>query len=94
MSDERSFAVQSTGRKLAANKGMFMRFARLVIAAALAGSAASAAQATTIVIFVEPMTLEHYTRVFDTPGRDRMLMCMAPPATSGCTEVPLKSARR
>jgi hypothetical protein len=66
--------------------------ARLVIAAALAGSAASAAQATTVIVFVEPMTMERYTRVFDTPGRDRFLMCMAPPATSGCTELPVKSA--
>ena len=51
---------------------------------------AGAAQATTVVIIVEPMTLNHYTRVIDTPGRDRVLMCMAPPSTSGCTEVPMK----
>jgi signal recognition particle receptor subunit beta len=70
-----------------------MRIARLVIAAALTGSAASAARATTVVVFVEPMTFTHYTKVFDTPGRDRLLMCMAPPATGGCTEVPIKSRR-
>ena len=63
-----------------------MAFVRLVTAAALFGSGA-AAHATTVVIFVEPMTLERYTRVFDTPGRDRVLLCMAPPATSGCTDV-------
>ena len=40
-----------------------------------------------MVIFVEPMTLERYTKVFDTPGPDRVLLCMAPPATSGCTDV-------
>jgi hypothetical protein len=51
---------------------------------------AAAAQATTVVVIVEPMTLTHYTRVIDTPGRDRVLMCMAPPSTSGCTEVPMK----
>ena len=65
---------------------------RLAIAIALLGSA-SAAQATTVVIFVEPMTLEKYTRVFDTPGRDRVLMCMAPPAASDCTELHLKKGR-
>jgi hypothetical protein len=67
-----------------------MRAARLAITAAVTGACASAAQATTVVIFVEPMTLERYTRVFDTPGPDRVLMCMAPPATSGCTDVTAK----
>jgi len=69
-----------------------MRLVRLVIAAALFGSTA-AAQATTVVIYVEPMTLERYVRVFDTPGRDRVLMCMAPPATSGCTDVTSQAKR-
>ena len=66
-----------------------MRALRLAIAVILLASAGMA-QATTIVIFVDPLTLEKYTRVFDTPGPDRVLMCMAPPATSGCTELPLK----
>ena len=66
-----------------------MRALRLAIAIILLASAGMA-QATTIVIFVDPLTLEKYTRVFDTPGPDRVLMCMAPPATSGCTELPLK----
>ncbi len=70
-----------------------MLIVRLGLAAMLFGSAA-AAQATTVVIFVEPMTLERYTRVFDTPGPDRVLMCMVPPATSGCTELHFKSSRR
>ena len=65
---------------------------RLAIAMVLLGSA-GAAQATTVVIFVEPLTLERYTRVFDTPGPDRLLMCMAPPSTSGCTELPVRKRR-
>jgi hypothetical protein len=69
-----------------------MRIVRFAIAAALVGSAA-AAQATTVVIFVEPMTMERYTRVIDTPGPDRVLVCMAPPAVGGCTEVPIKKRR-
>ena len=67
-----------------------MRIARLVIAATIFTSAASAAQAATVVVFVEPMTLERYTKVIDTKGPDRLFMCMAPPSTSGCTEVPIK----
>ena len=69
-----------------------MLIVRLGLALALIGSAA-AAQATTVVIFVEPMTLERYTKVFDTPGRDRVLLCMAPPSTSGCTDVTAKAKR-
>jgi hypothetical protein len=70
-----------------------MRFVRPGIASLLLVGA-TAAHATTIVIFVEPMTFDRYMRVYDTPGRDRLLMCMAPPATSGCTELPIKSAQR
>ena len=66
-----------------------MRFVRAAIAAALIGCSA-AVQATTVVIYVEPMTLQRYTRVIDTPGRDRVLMCMAPPSSGGCTELPVK----
>ena len=69
-----------------------MSITRLAIAAALTASA-SAAQATTVIVYVEPMTLERYTRVFDTPGPDRFLMCPAPPAAGGCTELPIKHRR-
>jgi hypothetical protein len=69
-----------------------MRLTRIHIAAASLAYA-GAAQATTIVIFIEPMTFDRYARVYDTPGPDRLLMCMAPPATSGCTELPLKKRR-
>lgn len=68
-----------------------MRLVRIVLAAIIFGSAASA-QATTVVIYVDAMTFERYVRVLDTPGRDRVLMCAAPPATSGCTDVTAKAA--
>ena len=69
-----------------------MRILRVGLAvAALAWT--GAAQATTIVIFVEPLTMEKHTRVFDTPGPDRFLMCMQPPSTSGCTELSVKKRR-
>jgi len=69
-----------------------MRALRLAIGVALL-ALAGAAQATTVVIFVDPLTLDKYTRIFDTPGPDRVLMCMAPPSTSECTEVRLKKRR-
>jgi hypothetical protein len=69
-----------------------MRLVRSILALALLGSAA-AAQATTVVIYVEPMTLDRYVKVMDTPGPDRVLLCMAPPATSGCTDVTAKTRR-
>ena len=67
-----------------------MGFYRLAFAIAVLGSA-SAAQATTFIIYVEPMTLDRYVRMIDTPGRDRVLMCMAPPAVAGCTDVTAKA---
>jgi hypothetical protein len=70
-----------------------MRLIRFGLGLALLASAAGA-QATTVIIFVEPMTLERYTRVFDTPGPDRALMCPAPPATGSCTEIPIKHPRQ
>ena len=68
-----------------------MRLARLGIAVMILGASAGA-NAATVVIYVDSMTLDRYVRIYDTPGRDRVLMCMAPPATSGCTELPLKHA--
>ena len=67
-----------------------MRFVRLALAAAILGSA-TAVQATTFIIYIEPMTLDRYLRVIDTPGPDRVLMCMAPPAVGGCTDVTAKA---
>jgi len=70
-----------------------MRGIRIAVAGVLLG-AAGAAQATTVVVFVDPMTMERYTRIYDTPGPDRLLMCMAPPSEAGCTELPIKKAPR
>jgi len=70
-----------------------MRGIRIAVAGVLLG-AAGAAQATTVVVFVEPMTMERYTRIYDTPGPHRLLMCMAPPSEAGCTELPIKKAPR
>jgi len=67
---------------------MWMRV-RLATAAGLLGCA-SAAQATTVIVYVEPMTLERYARIFNTPGPDRFFMCPAPPSAGSCTELPIK----
>ena len=66
-----------------------MRKIALALALALTGTSA---QAATVVILTDPMTMERQTFVVDRNGPDRVLMCMAPPATSGCTELPLKRA--
>jgi hypothetical protein len=66
----------------------------LTIAISAAAIACSgAAQAATIVVYVDPMTFEKHTRVFDTPGPDRLLMCVEPPGTAGCTEIPIRKRR-
>jgi hypothetical protein len=66
-----------------------MRIVRLAIAAALLGCSA-AAHAMTVIIYVDPMTLDHYTKVIQTPGPDRAVMCMAPPAVADCHEIRFK----
>jgi len=57
------------------------------------GVIGTSANAATVVILTDPMTLERQTIVVDRKGPDRVLMCMAPPATSGCTELPMKRPR-
>ena len=70
-----------------------MRSLRIAIAAT-AIAWAGGAQATTVIVFVDPMTFEKHTRVFDTPGPDHMFMCVEPPGTAGCTEIPMKKTHR
>ena len=36
------------------------------------------------------MTFDHYTKVIASPGPDRAVMCMAPPAVANCREVQIK----
>jgi hypothetical protein len=64
-----------------------------VLFAAAALLCSGVAQATTVIVFVDPMTFEKHTKVYDTPGPDRMLMCVEPPGTAGCTEIPIKKRR-
>ena len=49
-------------------------------------TAASSAQAATVVIMVDAMTLERRTVVIPSRG-DRILLCAMPPAVSGCRDL-------
>ena len=69
-----------------------MRIIRIAFAAA-AIALASAARADTFIVYVDPMTFAKRMRVFDTPGPDRFLMCVEPPGTAGCTELPIRKLR-
>ena len=69
-----------------------MKLRHLAIGSMMIGSAA-VAEAKTFVIYTDPMTLSRRMVVVDTPGPDKVLMCMAPPAESGCTEVRSRRAR-
>jgi hypothetical protein len=69
-----------------------MRIHRIASAAAML-AASAAAQATTVVVFVDPATFEKHTRIYNTPGADHLFMCIEPPATAGCTELPIKKRR-
>ena len=63
-----------------------MKLRHLAFGSALIGSA-GIAEAKTLVIYTDPMSLSRRMVVVDTPGPDKVLMCMAPPAESGCTEL-------
>lgn len=69
--------------------GGWMRSIALGLGLVFAGTPASAA---TVVILTDPMTLDRHAFVVDRKGPDRILMCMAPPSVSGCTQVKLKRA--
>jgi hypothetical protein len=56
----------------------------------LALAVPGAAHAATIVVVTDPMSLEKRTVVLDTPGPDRLFVCAAPPAVSGCREMPIR----
>ena len=51
---------------------------------------ADVASAATIVIYTDPMTLSRRTVIYNTRGRDRAFLCMAPPSEAGCTAIPIK----
>ena len=59
----------------------------LTFALAVVGvlTVAAPAQAATVVILMDPVTLQRSVHVVD--GPDRILLCTAPPSVSGCRDV-------
>jgi len=66
-----------------------MAWKAILLGGVLIGSA-SDSSAATIVVVTDPMSLEKRTVVLDTPGPDRLFVCAAPPAVSGCRQLPIK----
>jgi len=66
---------------------------KLVLLSALLPAVPEAASAATILVVTDPMSLERRTVVLNTPGPDRLLFCAAPPAVSGCRELPVTRKR-
>ena len=62
---------------------------RLVFLLAALLACPRSASAATIVVLTDTMTMERRTVVVNTPGPDRLLFCAAPPAVSGCREIPM-----
>jgi hypothetical protein len=61
----------------------------------LAGGAMVPAQAeaATLVILTDPLTLARRMVVVDPGGPDRLLICSVPPAVAGCQQLPWKIVR-
>ena len=72
-----------------------MRIAALMLVGGLSCLLAAApASATTVYFFIDAMTFEQRSVKIDLNGPDKAYLCMLPPATSGCQEVPLRRQRR
>ena len=72
-----------------------MRLSALVLTAFVATMAsASPAKAATVYFFVDAMTLEQRSIKIDMDGPDKAYLCVLPPGTTGCQEVPLKRRAR
>jgi hypothetical protein len=56
-------------------------------------AAASPAEAATVVILTDPMTMERRTVVVDPNGPDRAFLCMLPPGQAGCQRLEVRRAR-
>ena len=69
-----------------------MRLVTALAAMALP-AVASPADAATIAILVDPMTLEKRTVVVDPNGPDRAYLCMLPPGQAGCQRLAIKRSR-
>jgi hypothetical protein len=62
---------------------------------ALIGTAALAApaEAATVIIYQDPMSMDRHTVVLDTQGPDRAFWCMLPQSIVGCVPLAVKRGR-
>jgi hypothetical protein len=62
---------------------------KLSLALPLLGLLAGAApvEAATVMIMVDPVSLERTVHVLDANGPDRILLCTAPPSLAGCRDI-------
>jgi hypothetical protein len=51
------------------------------------------AQADTVIVYTNPMTLERKIVVNDAPGPDRAFHCFLPPSNIGCQPISLRRGR-
>ena len=71
-----------------------MRLCALALTGLIGWAAsASPASAATVYFYIDAMTLEQRSVKVDLDGPDRAYLCMLPPATSGCQEVPFRRKR-
>ena len=71
-----------------------MRITSIALAGGIAFLASAApAKATTVYFYIDAMTLEQRSVRIDLDGPDKAYLCMLPPATTGCQEVPLRRKR-
>ena len=71
-----------------------MRIALRALAGGIALLApATPASAATVYFYIDAMTLEQRSVRVDLDGPDKAYLCILPPATSGCQEVPLRRKR-
>jgi hypothetical protein len=71
-----------------------MRSSIAILGVLVAAAAAAPASATTVVVYADPMTLERRMVVIAADGPDRAFLCMLPPSTVGCIQVPVERERR
>ena len=71
-----------------------MKWIIKVLAFAVAAAAwPSMAQADTVIVYTNPMTLERKVVVNEGPGPDRAFHCFLPPSNIGCQPIAVRRGR-
>ena len=75
-------------------KGVGVRLSAYILTGLIGLLAMAApASAATVYFFVDAMTFEQRSIKIDMDGPDKAFLCVLPPGTTGCQEVPLKRKR-